>query len=118
MFLTFVVSGLYHEYVWVCIFYNQTCFYDRNGKCTNEDDCYEFKFGRVTAFFAYTGLIMVLERPMRKLAVVKWLSARLSTLVIAQLLVCIHLPVVKWYGGAWIEGECFVFFWLVRSVKL
>ena len=105
MFLTFLASGLYHEYVWACIFYNQTYLYDKDGICTNKEDCYEFKFGRVTAFFAYTGTIMLLERPMRKLALVQWFSKHLPTLVIAQLLVCIHLPVVKWYGGAWIEGE-------------
>lgn len=95
MFLTFVVSGLYHEYVWACIFYNQTYLHDAEGNCTNEE-CYVFKFGRVTAFFAYTAIIMLLERPIKKLSTVKWLSTYMPTLVIAQLLVLIHVPFVKW----------------------
>jgi len=107
MFSTFVASGLYHEYVWAAIFYNQEYLYDENGVCANEENCYEFKFGRVTAFFAYTGIVMLLERPMRKLAAVQWLSSHLPTVVVAQLLVCIHLPVVKWYGGDWVEGGVF-----------
>ena len=105
MFLTFVVSGVYHDLVWVAIFYNQKYLYDENGVCADEENCYDFKFGRVSAFFAYTGVIMLLERPARKLAPVKWLSSILPTFVIAQILVWIHVPVVKWYGGDWIEGK-------------
>jgi hypothetical protein len=95
VFLTFLVSGLYHEYVWACMFYNQTHLYDVEGKCTNEE-CYELKFGRVTAFFAYTAIIMLLERPIKNLSTVKWLSTCLPTLAIAQLLVLVHIPFVKW----------------------
>jgi len=120
IFLTFVASGLYHEYVWTTIFYNQKYLYDENGVCVNEEDCYEFKFGRVTAFFAYAAIVMLLERPMKKLAVLQWLSSHLPTLVIAQLLVCIHVPVVKWYGGDWVEGGFFddlsIMFILLRRV--
>ncbi len=99
MFITFVASGLYHEFVWVTVFYEQ----DR--ACAEGEKCYEFQFGRVTAFFAYTGMIMLLERPMKKLPAIKWMSSNLPTLVIAQLLVCLHVPLVKWYGGDWIEGK-------------
>lgn len=95
MFLTFVASGLYHEYVWAAIFYKQKYFYDENGVCADKENCYDFQFGRVTAFFAYTGIIMLLERPMSKLAVVKWMSSHLPTVVIAQLLGSVHVPVVK-----------------------
>lgn len=119
MFLTFVASGLYHEFVWFTIFYNQKYLYDKNGVCSDEANCYDFKFGRVTAFFAYTGIVMLLERPMSKLAPVQWLSAHFPTLVIAQLLVCLHTPVVKWYGGDWIEGGLFddlsIMLFLVRK---
>jgi len=119
MFLTFVASGLYHDYVWFTTFYMQKCLYDENGVCSNEANCYDLKFGRVTAFFAYTGIVMLLERPMMKLAPVQWLSAHLPTLVIAQLMVCLHTPVVKWYGGAWIEGGLFddlsIMLFLVRK---
>jgi len=119
MFVTFLISGLYHEYVWSCIFYNQKYLYDVEGKCTSEE-CYVFKFGRVTLFFAYTGIIMLLERPVRKLSTVKWLFKCLPTLVIAQLLVLIHVPFMKWYGGAWIEGCYFqdlsIMIFLIRKI--
>jgi len=98
MFFTFLASGLYHDYVWTTMFYN-------NGVCANDENCHEFQFGRVTAFFAFTGIIMLLERPLRKLALVQWLSSHLPTVVIAQILVCVHVPVVKWYGGDWVEGK-------------
>lgn len=101
MFVTFVASGLYHEYVWTTIFYTEY------RACEDKEECYQLRFGRVTAFFAYTGIIMLLERPMKKLSVVKWMSSNLPTLVISQILVCLHVPFVKWYGGDWIEGGLF-----------
>lgn len=107
MFVTFVVSGLYHEYCWACIFYDQSYLYDSDGKCLKDEGCYDFQFGRVTAFFAYTGIVMLLERPLRKLALVKWFSSVLPTVVVAQLLVLIHVPFVKWYCGDWIKGGFF-----------
>lgn len=120
MFLTFITSGLYHEYVWATTFYNQKYLYDENGVCSNQEDCYEVTFGRVTAFFAYTGAIMLLERPMKKLAPVQWISLNLPTFVVAQLLLWIHVPVVKWYGGDWVEGGLFndlsIMFFLVKKV--
>ena len=113
MFLTFVVSGIYHEFCWVAVFYEQ----DR--VCPDGEECYEFRFGRVTAFFAYTGMVMLLERPMRKLSAIQWISSNLPTLVISQLMVWIHVPVVKWYGGDWIEGGLFddlsIMFFLIRK---
>ena len=98
VFLTFVVSGLYHEYCWVPMFYYPKYIQEEEGG-------YDYQFGRVTAFFAYTGIIMTLERPIKKLSIVQWMASHLPTFMIAQLLVLIHTPVVKWYGGDWIEGK-------------
>lgn len=95
MFLTFVVSGLYHEYVWFCIFYNQKYLYEDDGGCTKEE-CYLNEFGRVTAFFSYVGVIMLLERPVSNLPPVKWLAQHLPSPVVAHLLVLLHLPVGQW----------------------
>jgi hypothetical protein len=95
MFLTFVASGLYHEYVWLAIFYNQKSLYDENGGCTKQD-CYLNEFGRVTAFFTYVGMIMLLERPFGRLTPVRWLSKRLPTPIISQFLIFLHLPVAQW----------------------
>ena len=95
MFLTFVASGLYHEYVWFCIFYNQKYLYDDDGGCTKEQ-CYLNEFGRVTAFFVYVGVIMLLERPVSKVPWVTLLAQRLPSPLIAHFLVLLHLPVSQW----------------------
>ena len=95
MFITFVVSGLYHEYVWLAIFYNQKYLFDGDNQCTKQE-CYLNEFGRVTAFFAYVGIIMLLERPISQLPPIQWLSQRLPTFVKAQFLVLLHLPVAQW----------------------
>mmetsp|Transcript_7014 Transcript_7014/g.14939 ORF Transcript_7014/g.14939 Transcript_7014/m.14939 type:complete len:418 (-) Transcript_7014:328-1581(-) len=120
MFLTFMMSGLYHEYCWACMFYNQSHLYSPDGTCLKDKSCYHVQFGRVTAFFAYIGIVMLLERPLSKYALFKWLSSVLPTLAIAQLLVLVHLPFVKWYGGDWIEGGSFddlsVMTFMVRKV--
>lgn len=122
MFLTFMMSGLYHEYCWACMFYNRSHLYGPDGTCLKDNSCYHVQFGRVTAFFAYTGIVMLLERPLSKYALFKWLSSVLPTLAIAQLLVLIHLPFVKWYGGDWIEGGFFddlsIMTFMIRKVRI
>mmetsp|Transcript_55325 Transcript_55325/g.134369 ORF Transcript_55325/g.134369 Transcript_55325/m.134369 type:complete len:435 (+) Transcript_55325:129-1433(+) len=106
MFMTFVVSGLYHEYVWECIFYNQNYVHDSHGNCY-EPGCYANEFGRVTAFFTYVGLIMLLERPVGKLPPVRWLAKSCPAPVVAHSLILLHLPVGQWYIGDWLEGGYF-----------
>ena len=106
MFMTFVVSGLYHEYVWECIFYNQNYLHDSHGNCY-EAGCYANEFGRVTAFFTYVGLVMLMERPVGNLSPVKWLSKSCPAPVIAHFLILLHLPVAQWYIGDWLEGGYF-----------
>ena len=106
MFLTFVVSGLYHEYVWLAIFYNQQYLYDADGRCTKQES-YLNEFGRVTAFFTYVGIIMALERPFSSIPVVHWLAERLPTPAVSHFLILLHLPVAQWYIGDWIEGGYF-----------
>lgn len=106
MFVTFVVSGLYHEYVWECIFYNQNYLHDKQGNCY-QPGCYANEFGRVTAFFTYVGVIMLLERPIGKLPPVQWLFHVMPAPVTAHFLILVHLPVAQWYIGDWIEGGYF-----------
>mmetsp|Transcript_1605 Transcript_1605/g.3326 ORF Transcript_1605/g.3326 Transcript_1605/m.3326 type:complete len:415 (+) Transcript_1605:83-1327(+) len=97
--LTFVVSGLYHEYVWMCTFYNQKHLLE--GGC---EDCHELQFGRVTGFFFYTGVLLLLQRPLGKLAPFQWSYNNLPRPVLAHLLLFLHLPFASWYYGDWIHG--------------
>ena len=88
-------SGLYHEYVWYCIFYD---FWDENGQCRNRNGvpCYDHRFGRVSLFFAYVGIIMLLERPVAKLPPIQRISKHLPAFVTAHLLLLLHLPIGYW----------------------
>ena len=88
---TFVISGLYHEYVWMCTFYNQ-----KHLKESSCEGCHEFKFWRVTGFFFYTGIVLLLQRPLGKLAPFQWISNNLPRPVLAHLLLLLHLPVASW----------------------
>lgn len=101
---TFVASGLYHEYVWMCTFYNQKHLLEGGGQCEN---CHEFQFGRVTAFFVYTGTLVLLQRPLGRLGPFQWMFKNLPRPVLAHLLLLLHLPVAAWYYGDWIHGGYF-----------
>jgi hypothetical protein len=93
VFLTFVGSGFFHDYVWTVTFYHQHHRYDENGHCHG---CFVPTIGKVTAFFLYTGMIMMLERPLSRLAPFQWMSKNLPTFIIATLLVLVHVPVAHW----------------------
>ena len=108
--VTFLGSGLFHDYCWQVVFYNPTSKFDPGtGECRDTTDpnyCYTPIFGRCTVFFLYVGMIMILQRPVSKLSITKWCVATLPTIVITQLLLIIHLPFVHWYVHA-IYTICF-----------
>jgi hypothetical protein len=93
LLITFVVSGLYHDYVWFCVFYSPKHLYDEKGVC---EDCYEHKFGRVTLFFLFVGIIVLLERPLGKLPQIQWMAKHLPSPAIAHFLLLVHLPLAHW----------------------
>ena len=117
--MTCVASGLYHDYVWYVIFYDRRSLFEEDDGAACER-CYDHTFGKVTAFFLYVGIILVLERPVGKLPFFQWLGKTLPKPVIAHLLVLIHLPFAHWYVGDWIVGKYFddfsIALWHVRQV--
>jgi len=114
--VTFIVSGLYHDYCWAIHFYHQAHYYDDNG-C---NDCHVPIFGRLTAFFLFTGLVMLLERPVSKLPFVQFLSQNLPIFVTSTLLVLIHVPFGHFYYGDWVEAGFFtdatLLFWHIKKL--
>jgi len=117
LLITFVVSGLYHDYAWLVNFYNT-----QHNNC-NDDTCHEYHtplFGTKTLFFLTTGLIMLLERPVSKLPVVTTLAEKLPTFIISTLMVLVHVPVSHWYYGDWVVGGYFnqmaVGLWHIKKV--
>jgi len=114
--VTFIISGLYHDYSWGNIFYYQAHYYDDNG-CNS---CHVPIYGRVTTFFLFTGLIMLLERPVTKLPFVQFLSQNLPLFVKSTLIVLIHAPFAHLYYGDWIQGGFFndstLLFWHIKKL--
>jgi len=97
--VTLVVSGLYHEYIW-----------DLQHQCLNENgdhNCHKPIFGRLTMFFFFTGLIILLERPVSKLMFVRLLSRSSPIFITSTLLVLMHVPFAHWYYGDWVQGGYF-----------
>jgi len=90
MCVTFLVSGLYHDYVWYVSF-----------------DIKQTQYFEVTCFFLTTGIIMLLERPFGALPPCQWMSRNLPSVVIATLLVMLHAPFAHWYYGDLITCGCF-----------
>jgi len=115
--VAFVASGLFHDYAWVLDFYHTDYYYDTNGICQG---CYAPIFGRLTVFFLFTGLIMLLERPVSKLPFVISLSRILPTFAISTMLVLIHVPFSHWYYGDWVKAGFFHEFtlalWHIRKL--
>jgi hypothetical protein len=112
LLLTFAMSGLMHEYVWTLIFYHHP----------DDDKGEEFKFipqlSKVTAFFTWNGIIMLLERPLTPY--IRPISSKLPTIVVSTLVVLTALPVSHWYTGDWVVGGVFrnlsLGCWTIRKV--
>jgi len=77
----------------------------------------------MTAFFVFTGVVMLLERPVLKLlpSVVVSVLRMLPTFVVSTMLVLVHVPFSHWYYGDWVEGGYFQEFsfalWHIRKIS-
>lgn len=105
IFAAFVASGLLHDYCWTVMFYYNTKA-DPSSCYTGEDDgeCFRPIFGKQTAFFAWCGVTMLLERPVGRLAPVRWMAKNLPLVVVSLLNVLTAVPLAHWYTGDWIQG--------------
>jgi hypothetical protein len=116
--LTFLASGVFHDFAHSCTFYNHSSRFDKNGTC--DDACYLPVHGKLTAFFLYTGVIMLLQRPLGQLAPFQWMARNVPTPIKATLLTFVHLPVAHWYYGDWVVGGFFrdfsVGLWHIRKL--
>lgn len=97
--LSFVVSGLMHDYVWMCIFYHYREERDEvAGVCL---ECFAPTAFKLTAFFFWNGVIMMLEKPLGKLPPFTWFAKNLPLPILSTLVVLTALPVSHWYTGDW-----------------
>lgn len=88
----FLVSGLLHEYAWRVIFYNSS---------DGDKEVAKTSSLKLTAFFLWCGVTMILERPFYSFEV------RLPRPVVATLVVLTAIPVSHWFTGDLIDGGYF-----------
>ena len=116
--LAFFVSGLLHDFTWAIVFYPHS-----TDTCRTCDvcpaTCFTPKPFKVTAFFLYCGLCMLLERQV--VAKYTTFTQALPTILVAQLVLLTGLPVAHWYTGDWLVGGMFRDFstavFLVRRIN-
>jgi hypothetical protein len=112
--LTFLASGLLHEYSWSLVFYHHTSMHDETGTCPDCFTPYPFK---LTAFFLWNGFIMLLERPIGKYF---GFTASWPTPVVCTLMLLTSLPVSHWMIGDWAVGRYYTDFaigvWHIRKL--
>jgi len=108
IFLTFIVSGIMHDYSWSLMFHH----YD------DERTNFVPTFWKLTAFFVWNGIFMVLERPLAPF--LSPIGKHLPTVVVSSLLGLTALPVIHWYGGDWVTGGYFadlsLGLWIVQKL--
>ena len=113
IFLAFVMSGLLHDLTWSIVFYHHsssdcaTCTTTSGVDCDDASRCYRHKPFKVTAFFLYCGLCMLLERP---LAPYLTFLQSWPTPLVAQLVLLTGCPTAHWYTGDWTLGGKFADF--------
>lgn len=103
--LSFLMSGLIHDYVWAAIFYHH---YDKRdpetGVCQH---CFAPTTLKLTAFFLWNGVVMLLEKPLGKLFPFAWISENMPAPIISTMVLMTALPVSHWYTGDWVVGGYF-----------
>jgi Membrane bound O-acyl transferase family len=107
--LSFVASGLLHDYVWAAIFYHHG--HERDPDTSVCSKCFSPVHLKLTAFFLWNGIVMLLEKPLGKLAPFAWF-AKLPLPLLSTLVVLTALPVSHWYTGDWVVGGYFADFTL------
>jgi hypothetical protein len=99
----FLGSGVLHEYAWAIMFKSTKHDYDETGNCVGL--CWYPLIGKQLVFFLWCCLTMLLEKPLRRLPPVQWMSKNLPTFIISTLVVCTVLPFAHWYPGDWIVSK-------------
>lgn len=103
--ISFLVSGLIHDYVWAALFYHHGHRRDEEtGICHG---CFAPTTLKLTAFFFWNGLVMLLEKPLGKLSPFTWCSSYLPVPILSTLVILTALPVSHWYTGDWAVGGYF-----------
>ena len=116
--VSFIMSGLIHDYVWAVIFYHHG--HQRDAETGICHGCFKATTLKLTAFFLWNGVILLLEKPLAKLPPFTWCSAHLPRPLLSTLVLLTALPVSHWYMGDWAVGGYFndftIALWHVRKL--
>jgi hypothetical protein len=118
MFFTFFMSGLTHEYYSTLLSFHDDCdsathnistsaTATTSGDETEAPKCFVPIYSKLLAFFAWNGIIVLLERPVSKTWICRTCAQWLPLPILSSLILLPVLPVGHWFVGEWIEGGFF-----------
>lgn len=118
MALCFLLSGVIHDFVYACAFYAPQSTRDPDtGVC---EDCYSVPIYKLTLFFLWNGMMMMLEKPLANKPPFKWISKNLPVPIISTLVLLTTLPMSHWFTGDWVMGGSYEAMtqalWIVKRV--
>lgn len=100
MLVTFVVSGLLHEYVcWV--------IQSKYRLYPEIADPYEVAIGRHLLFFAWNGCLVLLDKLVSGLSLFQWVKTTLPKPVVTALVLLTVLPISHWFTDEYIRSGFF-----------
>ncbi|CAB9513380.1 Pfam:DUF821 [Seminavis robusta] len=115
---SFICSGLMHDYMWAVIFYHHG--YEKDPETGICEDCFSPSPLKLTAFFVWNAMMMLLERPVSRWAPMQWMANNLPLTIISSLVGLTALPVTHWYTGDWAVGGFFadyaVALWAIKKL--
>ena len=124
--ITFFISGVLHEYYTTLLTFHDTssdeCVNGTNGESNHRDSssCFAPVYFKVLAFFAWNGILVLLERPLSKTRVCQALKELLPVPVISTLVLMPALPVAHWFVTDWVLGGFYLdlsmAFWTIVKI--
>eukprot|EP00565_Helicotheca_tamesis_P005129 CAMPEP_0185726240 /NCGR_PEP_ID=MMETSP1171-20130828/2283_1 /TAXON_ID=374046 /ORGANISM="Helicotheca tamensis, Strain CCMP826" /LENGTH=274 /DNA_ID=CAMNT_0028394555 /DNA_START=230 /DNA_END=1054 /DNA_ORIENTATION=+ len=104
----FFASGLFHEYIVHLVFiYKREPRPIYTSSCPTEILEYKAQIGYNMAFFAWNGVLIVIEKLMRKHQIMKSIGSALPQSFITVLIIMTALPVGHWLSNPYIRGGHF-----------
>lgn len=118
MVLAFLLSGIMHDFAYACAFYQPQALRDpETGYCA---DCYSVPIYKLTLFFLWNGMMMVLDKLLGELPPFTWISKYLPVPLVSTLVLFTAIPVSHWFTGDWVMGGAFEAvvqgIWLVKRL--
>lgn len=97
LFVTFLMSGFIHEYTWSLIFYHHPD--------NKSEPAFVPIYAKLTAFFAWNGIVTLLERPFAPY--MQPVTSKIPSVILSTMVVLTVLPVSHWFTGDWVTGDFF-----------